>query len=246
MFKSFRSISEGVVSNIFYAALVITGGAVLALLKAFVPNLFTLVLWGFIGAALVAVILVAWAVWTRIPKRLPETTPENVEANIRTWLDAFQVTTQRVTEPSAIFAFLVTLTSGMKSVIMRPRLFDKYIQMESAIRMGVDDRARFDALPQEEQSVFAATFSVELSRTGMGFTMDLPNNNFILCRRIPITPNLTEGNFMEALEALDSAKVGTHRMLTLMLIDVKRKLREKQEQEQEQEQPLPKVTNETT
>jgi hypothetical protein len=242
MFKSVRSLSEGVASNIAYALLVAAGGTVLALLKHFVPNLFTLVLWGLVGAALVAVILAAWAVLTRIPKRLPETTPENVESNIRAWLDTFQITTQRITEVNGIFALLVTLASGMKIVIMRPRLYDKYIQMESATRMSDHDKKRFEALPPEEQNIFGAAFSVELARTGMGFTMDLLSNNIVLSRRIPITPNLNEGSFMEALEALDQAKIGTHRMLTLMLINLKRKL-EKQEQEQALTKASPEITN---
>lgn len=222
MFQWVRRRSEDVVNGLITAGVIAGGGVVLTLLRAFLPNLFTYVLWCLIGSALTSAIVVAWILLRRIPKRLPETTPENVEGNIRSWLDAFLITTQKINEPNAMFGLLVTLQSGMKIVIVRPKDLNRYIQMETAIVMSPDDKARFDALSKEEQNIFGATLSVDLSRTGMGYVMDLPNNSVVLSRRIPITANLNESAFMEALEALDHAKMGMHRLLVLMLIKLKK------------------------
>ena len=221
MFKSVRPVSENIIASILYALFIVGGGALLALLKSLAPNLFIYALWGLIGSALTAVIVVAFIVLKRIPKRLPETTPQNVESNIREWLDVFRLTTQRLQEPSAYFGFLVTSPSGMNMVILRSREFDRYVLLRGGLNIAPEDKKNVDALSDEEKGRLVSRLTIALSRSGMGFEMDWPGNRIALTRRLPITANLTEASFMEAVEAMDVAKLGIHRELILMLSEIR-------------------------
>jgi len=196
----------------------------LALLKKKFPQWFPIALWGLIGCGLVAVIVVAFVLLTRIPRPAPEITATNVETNIRTWLDSFHLSSKKMDDPQSLFALVVTLDNGTRMVIARPKLLDRYIVLQSSITISQEDKAIFDGLPLEERAIFAARLSAELSRTGMGFTMDLAQNNITLTRRVPITSNLTEGTFMENFDEMDSAKILVLRTVVLMLLDAKRKI----------------------
>jgi hypothetical protein len=215
-----RPIIAGVISSL----IIIGVGAVLDYLQHSHPSWFGVVLWGLVGCGLIAVILMPFILLKRLPKRAPEVTPENIEANIRTWFDSFRLSTKRIDDPQSLFALLATLDNDMKILITRPKLLDRYIAIHSAITISPDDKAMLDGLPAEEHGIFAMRLSVELSRTGMGYTMDLPKNTITLTRRVPITANLNEGNFMEAVDAVDNAKLGALQTLVLMLHDVKKKL----------------------
>ena len=223
MFKSVRPVSENIVASILYALLILAGGTVLAVLKSIAPNLFSYVLWGLVGSALTAVIVAAWIIFKRIPKLPPETTPENIEANIRRWLDSFQLSVKKVDDENAIFTLVATTDSDMKIAITRLKAFDRYVLLQSAINIAPEDKVRFDALSLDERGRFAASLTVELARSGLGFQMKLDQNIITLDRRVPITSGLTEVSFMEALDHLDRSKIGIHRTLILMLIDLKDK-----------------------
>jgi hypothetical protein len=113
----------------------------------------------------------------------------------------------------------------MRILVTRPKALDRYIVLQSSIIISPADKAMFDGLPEEEKGLFAGRLAVELSKTGMGYVMDLAtSSNITLLRRVPITANLNEGNFMEAVDALDNAKQGALRTLILMLVDLRKHL----------------------
>lgn len=220
-----RPITQGVISSAIYAALIFGGGAVLAYLKLAHPAWFTAGLWGLVGSALITFIVVAFVIWRRLPKLPPEITPENVEAKIREWLDSFRFSIKREVNPEAIFALVTAPENGLPVVIARPKTFDRYIVIEASVTISPEDRILFDRLSEEEQGIFAARLSVELSRNTMGFVMDLRTSSVIsLQRRLPITSDLTESTFMAAVDEVGNARLRTLRVVILMLIDVRKKL----------------------
>ncbi len=165
----------------------------LGILKVAFPVWFTPVLWGLIGAGIVAVILASLVLVKRIPARSPEVTTANIETNIRNWLDAFQIGTKKVEDPQWLFAFVAELDNKIHVLIARPKNLDRYVILQSAITLSPEHKVIFDKLSESDKAIFAARLSIEISRAGVGYTMDLVHGLITLIRRVPITPNLNEG-----------------------------------------------------
>jgi hypothetical protein len=219
-----RPVTANIISSAIYATLILGGSVVIAYLQHSYQAWFTWVLWTLISAALITVIVAAFEIWRRLPKPTTEVTPENIEANIRAWLDSFRLGVKREENPDALFTIIASLDNGMPILIWRPRLLDRYIMVEGHIRISPDDKAIFDSLPEEEKAVFAMRLSVELSRDSMGFVMNLAQtNDIVLQRRLPITTDLTESNFMTAVDEVTNATHRAFKTLSLMLHEMIKK-----------------------
>lgn len=105
--------------------------------------------------------------------------------------------------------------------ILRPKEIDRYILLRGGLNIAPQHKRNVDALSDEDKGRLVSRLTIALSRSGMGFEMDWPGNHIALTRRLPITASLTEASFMEAVEAMDVAKLGIHRELILMLSDIK-------------------------
>jgi hypothetical protein len=213
-----------VVGNIASLAIVSGAGLMLAFMKVWYPEWFSVVAWGLAGCALMAVIVAAFAIWTRLPKPVPQVTLENVEVNIRAWIDAFRLGVKSVDEPQSLFTLVVTLDDGLSVLITRPKVLSRYIAIQSSISISPDDKSLFDGLSPDDKAYFALRLSTVVARTGLGSNMDLAQGTITLVRRVPISANLNEGSFMEAVDAVDIAKHGLLRELVLMLMDERKKL----------------------
>lgn len=198
------SIWHGIVSNAIYGFVILGGGLVLALLKKKGSAWFAPALYGLIGCGLVAVVVIAFVVLTRIPKPPPDITSENVEANIRTWLDSFGWSTKRVDDPLATFALVATLDNGTPIEIARPKAADHYISLASALVFTPEQKEQLDKISKAEANQLADDVKIEMTRMKTGYEMRQPES-ITLSRQILISNNLTEGVFLQNIEEMDSA-----------------------------------------
>lgn len=233
LFKD-KPITQSVVAGVICAA----GGTVLTLLNKYAPNWFDSVYLGLKGAALVAVLIAALILITRLPKRTVKITPENIETSVRAWLDAFRVGIKTHDDAALLFGLIVTPENGMPIVVGQLKTFKRYIHIQASITISENDKTFFDQLSVRGKNTFAARLNVELARTGMIYRMDLKQNHISLTRRVPIVEDLSEGSFLEALDALDIARTRMLRVLELMLLDAS-KLLQPEEQAQAALAPAP-------
>lgn len=236
-----RSIGEGLAGNALYAVVFGSGG-VLAILKVWYPEWLPVAGWFLAGSALAGVIVASLTLLRRLPKPAPEVTTDNAEANIRAWLETFRVGTKTHDIDQSKFAIEITLENSFKSLIHQPKaLGARYVLIESFLEIGKEDKVEFDKLPIQEQAVFGAQLKVELAKTGMGFGMDLAKNKVSLNRRVPITANLNEGTFMEAIEVMDSARQRVLMTMSLMLLDLQMKRKQLESKGESIMLPAPKT-----
>lgn len=221
-----RPVLSGVVGNAVYALLILGGGVLLAYLKVYYPDWFTIVLWALVGCALMTIPVIAFVLIARLPKRPEEITEQNVEGYIRQWLDAFSIAVKKNDSPEAYFGLVATYNNGLSVNIHRLKNLGRYVLLRSAILIVPEHKEVFDNLPEEEKEVFSVRFNVELSKTAVGgYIMDLKEGRVILERRIPITTELTEGSFMDAIDQLQSAHFHTIATWVLMITDEQKRLK---------------------
>src|SRR5438093_652453 len=112
---------QNLVSSVVYAVLALGGGIVLAVLKKRASNWFSPVLYGLCACGLIAISILAFVAFTRIPKEPERITPENIETNIRVWFDHFGISTKRDTNPNAVFSIIATLDNKTPVQVARLR-----------------------------------------------------------------------------------------------------------------------------
>lgn len=220
MSESIRSILEGIFGTFLYdllfASLV---GTLLAYLRAKKEKWAAPALYGLSGFAAVFVIAFVFVGHSLLFKEQPRTTPENVEANIKAWSDSFNLGVQSFPIPNNYFYLAVTLHSGQKVAIMRPKERDQYLKFEGIWAMSPDDMAAIRKLPKPQQFRLQDAVSLELSRAkiGFGFTGD-PIETIRLMRWVPITESLTKDTFIGYMDELDIDLIMA-REAVIMIID---------------------------
>jgi hypothetical protein len=201
---SWHSVWQGVLSNAIYALLIFGVGVLLTLLKQRGSRWVTPIVYGLGASALVAVILLAFVAVTRIPKEQPQITPDNVEANIRTWLDASGISTRILDEPDRIFALGVMMDSGTPVEISRPKSSDRYIIFQTKLVPDDDRRAQLDKLSGEEKDQLVQELELEMARAKVSYIRESELKGFTMIRGVPINA-LTESIFNDKIGDLDFA-----------------------------------------
>lgn len=213
---------QGLITNWLSTLLIIGAGAGLALLKTRRPQWVSPVLYGLLGSGSVAIILVAFYGLAAIPKKQrPQTTPENVEANLRVWLDAFGISTRKVTDQDSHFALIVTLNNGTPVAIVRSKKLDRYIVLQSTLTISPEHKTLLDKLSNGQKMQIREELAVEMARAKIGFTIE-PSlepslSGITLTRRVPITTNLAEDTFMERIDEIDEAVILARNTIVLAL-----------------------------
>ena len=212
---------QGVVTNWIadvgkVAALALLG-VIAALIKSRFPRLGTLILYGVGVCALLIVIFGTFRFIDTLPPKVPQVTLDNVEENIRTWLDHFELGTRKTSMAGAIFTFEVTLKNGVPIVVTRLKEFDAYITLQTHITLSPDHKTLLDQLKSEQAEQLIHKLLLEMARSKILAAISRPLQSVSLFRRVPITSSLTEATFIERIEEVNFAFLLVNETIVLEL-----------------------------
>ena len=183
--------------TVMLAVIVASGGALLA---RGLPG------WVIFLVVIAAVVATLWSV-VALVNLFPvlkgtRVTTENVEAHVRSWSDTFGFGVQRVDNPEAYFALALTLGLGGRHAFVArlKKTWERYIIVESSMVMTDEHKNVFKSLSPEQTEIFVEELLLQLAAAGQIGVIDANLGNITLQRRIPITPSLTEDEFIKAVD----------------------------------------------
>ena len=144
-------------------------------------------------------------------------TPENSEAYVRRWLDAFELGTTKVVDPNVYFGFGITSKDGGPLNVARTKKHDHYLTIASIMVLGPEHRSAFDKLLEAEQAQILKGLTLEMSKAKIGYAIEPPLKQIFLEKRVPITSNLSEAEFISAIQDLNFAQILVNTTIDLEL-----------------------------
>jgi hypothetical protein len=217
-----KSFGQGLAQNLLSTIIVLGGGALLAILQATHSHWTGPVLYGFLGASAVAVLMYALTGRPILSRKQPETTIANVETNIRVWLDYFGLAVKKENDPNFHFALVVTCRSAIPIMIGRPKTHEHSLIMGSNLAVSKEHQDVLASLSKEKTGRILEEITLELARTGVSYNFDIqPDgtlNKMTIQHGIPITASLSEEKFITQLDRIESA-IQVAREATRLAID---------------------------
>lgn len=155
----------------------------------------------FLVAALVSTGLFALSI--RYWWQSTRTTTKNVKAKVRTWLDAFNLTHNKVEWDSWIFGFDYRPPQGAFVYIARTKARPESLMLVGRI-IGVlpAQQKAYDALTKEKRIELDCQLLLEMGRAKIAFYTKPELKGVEIIKWIPITSELTLDTFMEALNEI--------------------------------------------
>jgi hypothetical protein len=146
-------------------------------------------------------------------------TPGNIKGKLRDWLDAFQLPAQRITPAHAHFGWQVTLATRLNVWLLRTEAHDRYITLLSSISPPQNQLDVFNQLNDAAREQFWRTLILETSRSKIYFRPRVQNNiqQLLIERMVPITPELSEADVMQALREMDFSAAFLFNLIGLFL-----------------------------
>jgi hypothetical protein len=214
---SFNNWLLGLLQGIFGSVVydLVLAGAVaglLAILKAKRPTWAPPALYGVMGLTCVFVSIYAFTGRALLFKEHPETTIDNIESNVRTWADGFQLGVRKLDDPTSYFTYSVEMVSQNKCYVARRKAKDHYVLIQCNI--DIDPRV-YEPMkklrPEQIHDIYHAV-NFELARLRLGYevipdanlTWDTPIKFMKISKLIPISTALTEIVFVEAMQEMDN------------------------------------------
>jgi hypothetical protein len=214
-----KTLFKGVLHNAIWWVLVVLGGALPALLKAYRPLLAGPVAYGLFGATCVFIIHFVGTGRSLFSRQQPQTTPENVEANIRVWLDNFGLAAKKDRLDSAHFCIAITLHSGNGIVVVRQKASERYLLFQSRLGLAPEHQAPVDAMASAQRDQMMREITLDLARARIGYAFEGPPfRSIVLSKSSFITSRLTEDAFVAIIDEMDSA-VALARAATVLAIE---------------------------
>jgi hypothetical protein len=130
-------------------------------------------------------------------------TPENIEPRITEWLDAFGLTRQKLSEPSCYFAYKVVVQTNVPLVVLRAKNHDRYLTFVSNVGFADEEKTLFNNLSEPKKEEFIRGMRLEAAKAEIGTSLDRSSYIWTIERRMPITANLTEADFIQNIDAVN-------------------------------------------
>lgn len=139
-----------------------------------------------------------------VPKRPYKITEDTLQSLIRSWLDEVGVKVQTLHEPKAHFMFVVTCDSGRVISIQRERDKPEHLIFRALYKED-EQKGLFDDFSDHEKVRARLAIQLELSRAVMGFNAPDVLKDFVLFKKLPITPLLNPDEFTRVLWEVEAA-----------------------------------------
>ncbi len=204
----FRRWAEGTLQSILGAVILALIPGVAVTYLAHVQSVWTKpLLLGLTAFALAAFIVLAIDAIRRLPPRRVIPNVKNIEICVRDWLNNFQYAVKKSPVETAYFRYLVTVDSGTKMFIGRPKGdFQDYVLIRSDLIPGPQDLEHIATLTTLQTAVIVGNIRLELARHHVGYlNISIPIKDAHIFKRIPIRETLTEHDFVAAIEEVEAA-----------------------------------------
>jgi hypothetical protein len=198
------AIVQGVLSTI---AIALIPGAFLIYLARLQSVWTTPLLIGLGGTMMAAIIICAARLVRSLPNERVIPTTDNIEKCVRDWLDNFRYGVKNDPIQTAHFRFVVTTDGGRRIIVGRVREeFSDYVTLRADIKPTEEELALMEKIGEYEKQLMIMDLQLEMARAQIGYSgLETSAGPFYLFRRIPITRNLTEHEFIAAMDAVDAA-----------------------------------------
>jgi hypothetical protein len=147
-------------------------------------------------------------------KPKPVIDENTVEPVVRAWMDDWGYGVQRLDAPAAYFAYMVTLPSGQVVSVSRDKNRAKHLTIGTIIRLTPDYQKRFNALSPSERTLALREILIETTRSKIEEGIDPAKPEISLAKRIPITENLTEFEFISSLSDVNMEDLAVEQMIS--------------------------------
>jgi hypothetical protein len=139
----------------------------------------------------------------------------NIEKITREWLIDFGAGVRRVEAPDCEFAYEVTLESGRHvSVSRRKRTPNNVLSIQAALKLSDDDQRRYEALQPVDAEGVLSQARLEIARSRLGYEVNRARPvTFALRQDVPLTPDLTQFQLIDAINDVDLAVVAVRETL---------------------------------
>jgi hypothetical protein len=208
----------GIVSSIIASLIVMGGGVLFAYLRSKHSDKAPIVLYGFAGAACIAVLCYTIMGRDVFSFRQPTATSiDNVEENIKKWTyDLGFAISPAPSSADYYFAETVTLKNGLIIAVGRMKERPGFLQLDSVLSVAPEHQTALTKLTVAEANIVSQEVLLELARSRVEYAMTLtPGSqqqgvqpilalqNITIIKPLPVN-NLTEGAYLDALSEVEA------------------------------------------
>ncbi len=205
---------QGIISNWIFWAISLIAGLLGAYLKSKGGKWLPIVYNGLLAAGLVGLIIFNASLQMKLSmEEKAKTTVDNIENKARSWLDKFQISTQSQPDNDVYFRYVATTPSNVKVTIARLKRHDQALVFYARI---IVDPKEIDKLSSAQQHKMKTQIIIEMAKLGFAFNLNAPNT-VLIQKAIPITPSLTETEFMTEVQSIDAAITIVRNILAIYL-----------------------------
>lgn len=138
--------------------------------------------------------------------RSSRVTSRNIEQKVKDWADAFRLSRKIETDNKAhYFGLVVELPSKLHVTVRREKARPSYLTLRNRIGMSEKHRVVFDKMTKEKQESVIRAIRLECLRSRIEFHLG-KNLEFVCIHKLlPITPDLTEAQFIDSLTEVNFA-----------------------------------------
>jgi hypothetical protein len=201
--KWHQRYSEGIVIGILTAGVL----SVIGYLNHVASPWFRPLFYGLIAGGIVLIACLGVMLVKHLP--LPNVIPssKNIERCVRGWLDNHKVAVKNDPGDNLHFRLRITLDSGQLLTVLRSmKEFTNYVQIFIDLGVRGENTNLLEVFTDEERNQLLFDIRVELARAKVGYSgLVMPPENFMLFRRVPILPGLTEFYFMSMIGDIEAA-----------------------------------------
>ena len=163
--------------------------------------------YGLIASSLFLIVCFVFLLLKRVPRRQVIPSSKNIESCVRTWLDNHKVAVKNDPYPEGYFRFRVTLDGGVILTILRSRSdYPEYVQISCDLGIRGENIKLLEQFTEDEKTEILFDIKRELARARVGYSgLVNPPENFMIVRRVPIYPTLSEFAFMSMIYDVEAA-----------------------------------------
>jgi len=164
------SFWTNILSDVVYGLFILGGGVFLAYLKNKHSDKAPAALYGFIGAACIAVLIFAVSGRAVFTHRPPEVTTDNIEENVKLWAEHLGMNIGPASEPDSYFAYSLGIPNSGFSVEVFRLVKEKpsFLQFKSVVAVAPEHQQAISKMSQPGIDRAIEQLTLELDRANLG------------------------------------------------------------------------------
>ena len=182
------------------------------------PHIANIVLYGLGGFVGVLMIITAIRVLSYLSRQATLVTIKNVESHVKEWVEAFGYGIKKLDIADVHFAYQITVSDDNRVAVLRLKKFDRYLTLTKSLALSKEHQTAFTALSPAAARELISELRIQLASAKAEFRhFELPADKITLTLRIPVTGELTEARFNEAIVDLTRALIIANEVIIVRL-----------------------------